>query len=196
MRAFPHPADLRGFEPASVESPEGWSPIDRYFPTKTETARKDGLDPTGEAIGVVTRKYYERRRLSTLDTGGDWTPLPKLMTVSVRGEGTKLPPPRCRRRAAYSLAKTETASEGGLDPTVESIEVVDSTLPQCVHVYQLSRDRASRSTIRCPFLERPQNIEYRLSFQVCHFGPGLWRPFGCGHGAQYPQPDMSERPVL
>ena len=43
--------------------------IDRYSHTKTETAPEDGLDPTGEAIGVVEEKYHERRRLSTLDAG-------------------------------------------------------------------------------------------------------------------------------
>ena len=41
--------------------------INFYSYTTTETAPEDGLDPTGEAIGVVAGNCQKRRRLSTLD---------------------------------------------------------------------------------------------------------------------------------
>ena len=59
----------RPWIPDQVRNDEGGAP-DPIFVPKTETARKDGLDPTAEEIGVVTREYQERQRLSMRDAGG------------------------------------------------------------------------------------------------------------------------------
>ena len=39
------------------------------YETKTETARQDGLDPTGEAIGVVNEQYKRRLGAVNEETG-------------------------------------------------------------------------------------------------------------------------------
>ena len=67
----------RGHGPTSMETSDRnapkWTLVVKLrgnqapFPTKTETALKDGLDPTVESIGVVKRTYREHHRLSTLD---------------------------------------------------------------------------------------------------------------------------------
>ena len=51
--------------------------------TKTETAPWGGLDPTVESIGVVEKRYHERRRLSMLDAGGSYSE--SVSEVRVRG---------------------------------------------------------------------------------------------------------------
>ena len=53
-----------------IKSGTTGGPSDRaIFVPKTETVRKDGLDPTAEEIGVVTREYQERQWLLMLDAG-------------------------------------------------------------------------------------------------------------------------------
>ena len=63
---------LRGLERRSI----GFG-INPFSHIKTETARKDGLDPTAEEIGVVTREYQMRQRSLDLD-GADQTSLDQL----------------------------------------------------------------------------------------------------------------------
>ena len=39
--------------------------INRYSPTKTETASEGGLDPTAEEIGIIDQFYHKTPTLST-----------------------------------------------------------------------------------------------------------------------------------
>ena len=90
--------------------------INRYSPTKTETASEGGLDPTGEAIGVIDQHYPKHRRMSTQrNRAGRQLPERNRLIgrypgrdFTMRDIGISIPPPRqSPSRRIPELAETE-----------------------------------------------------------------------------------------